>query len=230
MIGIIWEFLKSVFSSEKELPAPGHEEPPAPLPLKTWLEIPAGVLFSNHIVLYKNCEIRKEHKKESMKAALELLRAKDRYLVVASATGVPWFVIACLHKMEASQSWKSCLHNGDPIIGTGEKTTHVPRGRGPFDTWEEAAIDAINLEWHPKSWTLGEILEFCERYNGRGYRKFGINTPYVYGYTTVYKRGLFVEDGNFDPDAIQKRPGVVAIMKCLEELGEIKVILGMDAA
>lgn len=229
MIGIIINYFKELFGSKIEsgvVVAP----PAIPAPIKKGLVIQAGELFPNHIVLYKNCEIRPEHKTKCMEVTISALRDKARYEEVSKQSGVPWFVIAGIHRMESDQNFKAVLHNGEKIIGTNKKTTLVPKNRGPFATWEEAAIDALKIEWKPESWTLGETLEFCERYNGKGYRKYGVNTPYVYGFTTVYKRGHFVADNKFDPNAIHKRPGIASMMKCLEELGELQVILGKDAA
>src|SRR5262245_8787944 len=66
--------------------------------------------------------------------------AKAMYQKVEAATGVPWAVIAVIHQREASQSWKANLAQGDPW---NKPSIHVPRGRGPFKSWEAAAVDAL---------------------------------------------------------------------------------------
>ena len=68
--------------------------------------------------------------------AKRLIAAKSRYQAVAARTGVPWFVIAVIHERECSQSWAGSLAQGDPW---NKVSVHVPAGRGPFPSWEEAA-------------------------------------------------------------------------------------------
>ena len=72
--------------------------------------------------------------------AKALVAAKPRYQTVEASTGVPWFVIAAIHERESSQNWFASLAQGDPWNGV---SVHVPAGRGPFKSWEEAAIDAL---------------------------------------------------------------------------------------
>jgi len=66
--------------------------------------------------------------------------AKSRYLAVSDATGVPWAAVAVIHERECSQDWGGSLAQGDPWKRV---SVHVPAGRGPFNSWEEAAIDAL---------------------------------------------------------------------------------------
>src|ERR1700754_4869774 len=54
--------------------------------------------------------------------------AKARYLMIAAATGVPWFVIAVIYERESSQRWDRQLAQGDPL---NQVSTHVPKGLGP---------------------------------------------------------------------------------------------------
>src|SRR5437762_3258732 len=100
----------------------------------------------------------------------DLVEAKSRYQAVEAKTGVPWFVIAVIHERESSQNWSRSLAEGDPI---SRVSTHVPAGRGPFASWEAAAIDAL-VNCGPylarKKWRdAGEILTNLELYNGVGY-------------------------------------------------------------
>jgi lysozyme family protein len=93
--------------------------------------------------------------------------AKARYVAVSNKTSVPWFVIAVIHEREASQSWKANLAQGDPW---NEVSIHVPKGRGPFKSWEDAAVDALaNCAPHAakwKDWTAGGTFTLLEEYNG----------------------------------------------------------------
>ena len=142
---------------------------------------------------------------------------KERYLSAQRLTGVPWDVIAACHYRESSLSFRGVLHNGEHIIGTGRKTKLVPAGRGPFGSWEAAAVDAMMIESSkfPKIWDTAGKLDFCERFNGLGYRKKGVPSPYVYAGTNKYSSGLYVADGKYSPTKIDMRLGTAAIIKGL---------------
>ncbi|MGB3506760.1 MAG: hypothetical protein WBA37_15415 [Xanthobacteraceae bacterium] len=72
--------------------------------------------------------------------ANRLLAAKSRYRVVEAKTGVPSFVIAVIQERESSQLWSASLAQCNPW---NKISTHVPKGRGPFNSWEEAAIGEV---------------------------------------------------------------------------------------
>lgn len=152
----------------------------------------------------------------------------DRYKAVSSATGVPWYVIAAIHFKEASCDFRAVLHNGQRIIGTGKKTTIVPIGKGPFSTWEEAAIDAIKHDGLNKvtDWSIENILKQLEAYNGLGYLKYRPeeNSPYLWARTSINDDfGKYVADGKFDPKApTNKTTGAAAILKEFERMGLVK--------
>lgn len=166
-------------------------------------------------------------------ACARIIKGKKRYQKVAEVTGVPWFVIGGLHNMEASGSFLGVLHNGEHIIGTGRKTKLVPAGRGPFSTWEEAAIDAIKL--NGARWArvksagpeIGELLKAAEQYNGTGYLKYRqhLNTPYLWAQSNVCRdTGKYVADGKFSETApAHGQVGFATLMKRLEMMGEIKL-------
>lgn len=152
-------------------------------------------------------------------AKIEANRA--RYEVVSKATGVPWDVIGVIHYRESSLNFAGVLHNGQKIIGTGKKTTIVPKGRGPFSTWEQAAIDAL-VNCHPylaknKDWSLGATLDLLEKYNGLGYRNRGLPSPYLWAGTDQYVKGKYVADGKFDPNHVDQQLGVAALLMKLRE-------------
>jgi lysozyme family protein len=96
--------------------------------------------------------------------AKSLVAAKPRYQAVEASTGVPWFVIAVIHERESSQNWFASLAQGDPW---NRVSVHAPAGRGPFASWEEAAIDAL-VECAPhlarnKDWSIGGALTELEQ-------------------------------------------------------------------
>jgi lysozyme family protein len=143
----------------------------------------------------------------------QFYKTQERYAVVSKATGVPVDVLFALHYREASLDFRSCLHNGERIIGNGRVTTLVPKGRGPFNSWEAAAIDAITIEKYafPNEWSLQKKLEFCESFNGMGYKRRGVPSPYVLSYTNGYSCGKYVADGKFDVNFKDQQCGVAAI-------------------
>lgn len=152
-------------------------------------------------------------------AKMEANRA--RYEVVSAKTGVPWDVIGVIHYRESSGSFAGVLHNGQKIIGTGKKTTIVPKGRGPFSSWEEAAVDAL-MNCHPfagknKDWSIAGTLDLLERYNGLGYRKKGLPSPYLWAGTDQYVKGKYVADGKYDPNHVDQQLGVAALLKKIRD-------------
>lgn len=192
--------------------------------------------------------IDKGEEQKVRNGANTILKNKSRYAAVASVVFLGaqwtdehgkvhdinpadlWWVIGCIHMKEASCDFSGVLHNGEKIIGTGRKTTIVPKGRGPFDTWEEAAIDAMRGETlgQLKNYELGILLRALERYNGTGYISGAGRaemTPYLWACTTINDdRGKYVRDGQFDPNAsVQSAPGICAYLYDLMARGEVFV-------
>jgi lysozyme family protein len=158
----------------------------------------------------------------AMAAARKLVAAKARYGRVAAATGVPWFVVAVIHQRESSGDFRGILHNGERIVGSGRVTTRVPKGRGPFASWEAAAQDALT-DCHPYAarntdWSLGGTLLLLERYNGLGYFSRGLPSPYLWAGTDQYVRGKYVRDGVFDATAVDGQLGCAALLMALQRL------------
>jgi lysozyme family protein len=141
--------------------------------------------------------------------------SKARYKVVAEACNFPIDLLFALHYRESSLNFLGVLHNGERILGTGQKTKLVPAGRGPFKTWEEAAIDAINMKKgiFPEVWNFETKLIFAERFNGLGYRKTREYSPYVFAGTNFHdETGKYVRDGKFDASAPEKQLGVASLI------------------
>lgn len=148
--------------------------------------------------------------------AHRLVAAKARYQTAEARTGVPWYVIAVIHERESSQSWNASLAQGDPW---NRESIHVPRGRGPFASWEDAANDAlVNCAPHAaawKDWTAGGAMTLLEEYNGLGYAAHGIASPYIWASTDQYIRGKYIADGHFDPNAVDHQLGCAALLKSM---------------
>ncbi|HEV7345456.1 MAG TPA: hypothetical protein VGN60_07470 [Devosia sp.] len=154
--------------------------------------------------------------------AAKIIANRSRYELASKATGVPWDVIGVIHYRESSNDFRGVLHNGQKIIGTGKTTTLVPKGRGPFSTWEEAAIDAL-VNCHPhlarnKDWGIGTTLDKLEAYNGLGYRNKGLPSPYLWAGTDQYQKGKYVADGKFDPNHVDQQLGVAPILMKIREM------------
>lgn len=159
---------------------------------------------------------------ELTKVCAKIFAGQSRYQSIEKVTGVPWHFIGCLHFMEASLRWEACLHNGEPW---NKKTTIVPKGRGPWASFEEAAIDALKydkLADKPQGyWTIARMLAFAESYNGTGYRKRGILSPYVFAYTNLSdEMGKYVADHVYDATKPHNRPSVGAILLMLKKMEE----------
>jgi lysozyme family protein len=169
---------------------------------------------------YKRAVVRESAKAQLNARCAKIIPYRDKYEKVSAVTGVPWFVVACIHNQEMGSDlgvFRAVLHNGEKIVGTPLKTMLVPKGRGPFATWEAAAIDALKEfgKHEPSDWTLSYCLDRLERYNGLGYRNRNIPSPYIWAMTDQYSKGHYTADGKFDANAVSKNTGCVAMMKTL---------------
>lgn len=143
-----------------------------------------------------------------------IIAAEDRYRAVQAATGVPWYFIGALHMRESSCNFVGVLHNGEHIIGTGRLTSLVPAGRGPFTSWEEAAIDALKLKdmHRVQSWSAARMLYQAEVFNGLGYVGKGVNSAYVWAGTNHEQLGKYVADHVWDATHDDTQLGVAAVL------------------
>jgi lysozyme family protein len=116
-----------------------------------------------------------------MRPAKVAVANKGRYLAIARQAGMPdiaWVFIAVSHYRESSQDFSKSLAQGDPW---NQVSHNVPAGRGPFKSFEDAAVDAL-VKCSPfaarlKDWSIGGMLTNLERYNGIGYANKGIPSP-----------------------------------------------------
>lgn len=186
-----------------------------------------------HIQLFQTAIIRPERQAEVSAICKRIAAGKLRYEAVSASlgNGIPWWFIGITHFMEAGgkkNPFLYHLHCGDPLTG---RTVNVPKGRpkanpgggavppskdNPY-TWEESALDALQLMGYDKAsdWSIPGCLDKFEKFNGMGYRKRGIPSPYLWSYTQHYAKGKFVIDRKFDPNAVSKQPGCAALMKGL---------------
>lgn len=165
---------------------------------------------------WNDCHISAD-KGPAFKAVADRLSAPDakvRYQAVEKRTGVPWWFVAVVHEREASQRWDRSLAQGDPW---NKKSTHVPANRGPFNSWEDAAYDALvncaPFAARNKDWSVGNALTMLEKYNGLGYYKKGIPSPYIWAGTDQYTSGKYIADGKFDANAVDQQLGCAGLLK-----------------
>lgn len=155
-----------------------------------------------------------------------ILANKARYQKLAEQlNGMPWYLIGCIHSLEASCSFAKHLHNGDPLTA---KTVQVPKGRPlvgtpPF-TWEASALDALrNIKGFHKigaeGWTPERMLFELEGYNGYGYWQYHrhVNSPYLWSFTNHYTKGKYVADGKWSETAVSQQIGAAILLKELIE-------------
>jgi len=176
-------------------------------------------------LLYDSLLIRPNRRASVDQLAKKITANKARYEKVAKPLGMPWYVVAVIHSLEASGNFTRHLHNGDPL---NARTTHVPAGRPktgrpPF-TWEQSAIDALTYQgfgtW--KDWSIPGTLYKLEGYNGFGYRDHHPNvpSPYLWSFSNHYTKGKYVADGRFSPSAISQQCGAAVLLKRLQRGGK----------
>jgi lysozyme family protein len=169
---------------------------------------------------WRRASITPDCKTEVMLVARRLVSNKARYQAVERTTGVPWFLIACLHEREASGSFKAQLGQGDPL---NHVSTHEPKGRGPFSTWEDGAYDALvrcaPFASRNKDWTVGGTLTLAEEYNGLGPETYHhIPSGYVWGATNIEERGKYIADGKWSGSTWDTQIGVAALILGMKAL------------
>lgn len=161
--------------------------------------------------------INKSRAEEFAAYALFAIKHKETYQEIAAATGLPWHMIAVLHRRESDANFDTYLGNGQPL---DHITTEVPRGRGPFKDFITGAIDAVRQEGWAQilDWRLEKELFYSESFNGPGYDMRHIPSPYLWGGTNIQVRGKFTVDHGFDPFETDPQPGCAPILKTIATL------------
>lgn len=177
---------------------------------------------SNYQELFDLCKTRQSRVRFVTKSAAKAIKYKKRYVEVANEIGCPWEFIAAIHMRESNAHFGGVLHNGERIIGTGKKTRLVPRGKGPFDTWQEAAVHALKMKkLHLiKEWSDGRVCYELERYNGWGYqgRNKSKRSPYLWAGSNLQKAGKYIADGKYSSKAWDKQLGAIPVLKKIRQL------------
>lgn len=179
---------------------------------------------------YQYCILDAGREKQVEFVCKRALANKGVYQDVKTRTGVPMWLVAAIHNLEANADFKAVLHNGEKIIGTGAKTKLVPKGRGPFKTWQEAAIDALIYDGlnNFKAWPIEVCLKVAEQYNGLGYMQHHKmeNSPYVWACTSMNDgTGKYKSDGKWSEDMpSESQVGVAAFFKGMMLLSSEELI------
>lgn len=176
-------------------------------------------LIAKNEARWKAVEFHPAALSQAMVVAKRLVAAKENYVTISNKTGVPWYIIAVIHEREASQRWDRSIAQGDPW---NRVSIHVPKGRGAFSSWNDAACDALTncapyaSRW--SDWSMGGALTLLELYNGLGYENHGIASPYIWSGTNQYISGKYVADGVFDAGTVDSQLGCAVLIKAIETL------------
>lgn len=178
-----------------------------------------GELAEEYQAWYDACEVRPEHAANLAYYLRKLEQGRPLYERVAGDLGgIPWAFIGIIHGMECGFNFNGHLHNGDPLAA---RTVQVPAGRpvagAPPFTWAQSARDAMVYKgFHEVTdWSVPHVLYLLERYNGFGYRMRSLPTPYLWSFSNLYKKGKFVRDGRYDPEAVSKQCGAALMLKAV---------------
>lgn len=151
------------------------------------------------------------------KDAKRILPSLPIYRSVEAITKVPAALLAAIHNRESNRNFKTYLGNGEPLFRV---TTLVPKGRGPFKSWADGAIDALTLEgfhrarWHP--WTVEMAAFAAETYNGFGYRQYHNEaSPYLWAGSNQEEWGKYTADGKWNRSVWDSQIGVMPYLAIL---------------
>jgi len=186
-----------------------------------------GKLMTTNAQRWKNAKLDPKRLSVFKKAAALLVApdAKARYQSLEKLTNVPWFVIAVIHQRECpprpdgGPSWNHSIAQGDRW---DKVSVHVPRGRGPFTSWEKAGVDAlVNCAPHAswwKDWSAGGTMTLLEKYNGLGYARMGRPSPYIWSGTDQYSRGKYIRDGVYSAVVVDSQLGCAGLLMAMAGL------------
>ncbi|RXH10385.1 peptidoglycan-binding protein [Bradyrhizobium guangzhouense] len=168
---------------------------------------------------WANLQIRPTRLAEANATARKAINGKATYQQVERLTGVPWCFVALCHYRESNFDFDTYLGNGEALHRV---TSLVPKGRGPFASFVEGAVDALRIQNFvgAQDWCIARTLYRLECFNGLGYHARGVNSPYLYGGSTLYgpteaRAGKFVADHVFDPNYVDTQLGTAVILHAM---------------
>jgi len=170
------------------------------------------------LALWNACLVRPECVNIVDEMAAKIMGFKTQYYDPAAAqSGLPWYMIGVIDMREEDFDHGCYLGNGDPL---DRVTVDVPRGRGPFASWAAGAADALTMDGFNVSanghWDIVTVLKKLEQYNGIGYAKRGLPSPYVWALTNQQVAGKYVSDGQWSSSTWDTQPGCAAVLLTLK--------------
>lgn len=143
---------------------------------------------------------------------------------------VPWWFIPLVHERECVRgvdNWTCNIGQGTPF----NQKSHIKPYNGPFSSFRAAAVAAlVNEAPHAANntnWSGGGVMTISEQYNGTGYARKGLPSPYVWSGTNQYVKGKYVADGKFNAEKVDTQLGVAISLKAMMEL-DPSIILDGD--
>lgn len=229
------EELEAKFVDETMVdPSPQHDTVPVGAPISDELrDRPLSTsrrfedLADEYIRLFRLARYKDAASEKSARQfAQTAITNQGRYSAVGQPLGIPWWFIAGIHLLESSFNFRTHLHNGDKLTArTFRVPAKRPQGGSPPFTWEFSAADALSGKdlAGRSDWSLARALYRWEAYNGFGYRKRAIATPYLWSFSTNYTKGKFIGDGVFSAAAVSQQCGAAVLLKALVDLGAVNL-------
>ena len=142
------------------------------------------------------------------------------YQEAEKACGLPWAMIAVIHRREGNANFGTYLGNGQSLEMV---TTIEPRGRGPFpgpNGFINGCVDAVKVEgWGSViDWRLEKVLYYMLLFNGVGSEAWGAPSSYIWGGTNIQVPGKWVRDGVWDSHFIDPQPGSAPLLATIMQL------------
>ena len=106
---------------------------------------------------WANLQIRPARLGEANATARKAINGKATYQQVERLTGVPWYFVALCHYREFNFDFDTYLGNGETLKRV---TCLVPKGRGPFASFVDGAVDALRIEHFvgTQDWCIARTL------------------------------------------------------------------------
>ena len=151
---------------------------------------------------YKECILVDKEKIERMVVTIIVLRKMFK-----SFFGVNWIAKSAIYIREREEKinkyYWDCIKNGRRI---------------DYNNFDVELVKKINEYIPNEKMSIGKLLYSVEKFNGLGYRspKVGIESPYVWSGTNLYRAGKYIRDGVYRSDVVDKQCGVAAVMKYIE--------------
>lgn len=160
---------------------------------------------------------------EAMKIAV-IIDREPRYKAIEAKTGVNAGLVGALHTMESDRNFTKSFFNGDDGLRTRTYRSQPigqPKHPSPPYTWEQVAVAALAYDEivavEPPD-DYGQMCTDAIKFNGYGYEKHGVVSPYGFAGTNLYKRGKFVADSRFSPSVVSTQIGACVILKAYADL------------